>query len=131
MDELKYTEENLRIDKWLWAVRIYKTRSMASDAIKKKQITIDGVHVKPSRIVKVGDTVEVKKPPITRMYKVLGLLGKRLSAKLVVDYVEDITPEEEIDQLRMTRMMKTVQREKGDGRPTKKDRRDIERFGYI
>lgn len=131
MDVSKYIEENLRIDKWLWSVRIFKTRSLATEAIKKKQVAINGVYVKPSRIVKLGEIVEVRKPPITRVYKVLGLLGTRLSASLVTDFVEDITPEQEIDQLVMARMVKTAQRERGEGRPTKKERRDIERFGYI
>lgn len=131
MDTSKYIEDNLRVDKWLWAVRIYKTRSLASDACKKNQITINGVDVKPSRILKVGELVEVRKPPITRTYKVLGLLGKRQSAAVVKDFVEDVTPKEELDQLEMMRYVKGIHRERGEGRPTKKDRRDMDRFKTI
>jgi len=127
-DTLKHTESNLRIDKWLWAVRIFKTRTIAAEACKKKQVSIDGVFVKPSRLVKTGETVTVKKPPISRQYEVLGLLGKRLSAKDVVPFVKDITPEEEIEQLKKIKMGSTGFRPKGLGRPTKKDRRDIENF---
>jgi len=131
MDTSKYIEENLRVDKWLWAVRLYKTRSMASDACRKNQITINGVDVKPSRLLKVGEEVEVRKPPITRKYKVLGLLGKRQSATVVQDFLEDITPKEELEQQEMMRYVKGVHRDKGDGRPTKKDRRDMDRFKTI
>lgn len=125
------TEDNLRIDKWLWATRVYKTRSIATNACKNKQVSINGVFVKPSRIVQVGDEVDVKKPPIIRKYKVLGLLSQRQSAKVVVDYIEDITPESEIEQLKIMRFHKTAYREPGTGRPTKKDRRNLEDFGYL
>lgn len=128
---MNITEENLRIDKWLWAVRIFKTRSLAANACKKNQVQIDGVNVKPSRIVNVGDKVHIKTPAITNIYLVKGLLGKRQSAKVVVDYVENITPQDEIDKLRAQRMVKAVTRDPGMGRPSKKDRRDMERFGYI
>ena len=131
MDSSKYIEENLRIDKWLWAVRLYKTRSMASDACKKNQVTINGVNVKPSRILKEGEEVIVNKPPIKRTYKVLGLLGKRLSATLVKEFIEDITPPEEIEQLEMMKYVKGIYRDKGEGRPTKKERRDIDKFKSI
>jgi len=124
----KNCEENVRIDKWLWAIRVFKTRSLATDACKNKRVYIDGVAVKPSRTLKVGETVEVRRPPITLKYKVKALLAKRLSAKLVVNYMEDITPQSEFDQLRMIRFASNAYRERGTGRPTKKDRRDMEDF---
>lgn len=124
-------EENLRIDKWLWAVRLYKTRSLATNACKNNQISIDNISVKPSRIVKVGDVVFVKRPPIVRSYKVLGLLAQRESAKVVVEFIEDITPQEELGKLEVLKLTKTVYRERGLGRPTKKDRRSMEEFGYL
>ncbi|MBO4778875.1 MAG: RNA-binding S4 domain-containing protein [Bacteroidales bacterium] len=124
-------EENLRIDKWLWAVRLYKTRSLASTACKNNQISIEGVYVKPSHIVKIGDVVCVKRPPIVRSYEVLGLLAQRESAKVVVDFVKDVTPQSELQKLEDVKMVFTVYRDKGAGRPTKKDRRDLEEFGYL
>lgn len=116
----------VRMDQWLTAVRIFKTRSQAADACKKGGISIAGVPAKPSQAVKMGDTVEVKAGPIIRTYKVLGLLRKRVSAKLAVDYVEETTPAGEIDKLRALRQNPFGFREKGLGRPTKRDRRRIE-----
>lgn len=124
-------EENIRIDKWLWAVRLYKTRSLATNACKNNQIHIDSIGVKPSRILKIGDIVQVKKPPIIRTYKVLGLLAQRESAKVVAEFIEDITPAEELQKLDMLKFVKPVIREQGLGRPTKKDRRSMEEFGYL
>lgn len=124
-------EENIRVDKWLWAVRLYKTRSLASNACKNNQIAIDNISVKPSRVLKIGDIVCVKKPPIVRSYKVLGLLAQRESAKIVVDFIEDITSQEELGKLEILKMVKPVYRERGLGRPTKKDRRSMEDFGYL
>jgi ribosome-associated heat shock protein Hsp15 len=112
-------------------VRLYKTRSLASNACKNNQISIDNIQVKPSRTLKIGDIVIVKKPPISRSYKVLGLLAQRESAKVVVDFIEDITPLDELAQLEMLKLTKTVYRERGLGRPTKKDRRSMEDFGYL
>jgi ribosome-associated heat shock protein Hsp15 len=119
-------EDNLRIDKWLWAVRVFKTRSLASDACKKGKVLIDGVQVKPSRVIKIGEVVHIKKMPIVYQYKVLGLLGKRQSAKIVVDYVEDITPEEEKLKLDLKNNTGFELRDRGIGRPTKRERRLIE-----
>ncbi|OQA97313.1 MAG: Heat shock protein 15 [Bacteroidetes bacterium ADurb.Bin217] len=124
-------EENIRIDKWLWAVRLYKTRSLATNACKNNQIYIDSIGVKPSRVLKIGDVVQVKRPPIMRSYRVLGLLAQRESAKVVVDFIEDITPSEELQKLEMLKYVKPVFRERGLGRPTKKDRRSMEDFGYL
>lgn len=127
-EKLRFTEPNLRIDKWLWAVRIFKTRSLAADACKNKRVMIDGVSVKPSRTLKTGEIITVKKPPISRQYEVLALLGKRLSAKEIAAYAKDITPEDEINQLKAIRMTSAGLRPRGLGRPTKKDRRDIDNF---
>ncbi len=119
-------ELNLRIDKWLWAVRIFKTRSQASEACKKGRILINDVQVKPSRVLTVGEIVCVKRPPVTYQYKVLGLLGKRQSAKIVADYVEDITPESEKEKLQIQRFTGFEIRDRGVGRPTKRERRLID-----
>jgi ribosome-associated heat shock protein Hsp15 len=119
-------EKNLRIDKWLWAVRIFKTRSQAAEACKKGRILIDDVQVKPSRVLKIGEIVFVKRPPVTYQYKVLGLLGKRQAATIVAEYVEDITPEEEKVKLEMKRHAGFEVRDRGVGRPTKKQRRLID-----
>lgn len=120
--------DGVRIDKWLWAVRIYKTRSQATEACKKGHISIDDMPVKASREVHEGEIVKVRKSPITRSFKVLALTGKRMGAKLVPQYLEDITPPEEIEILEMQKHMRWSTREKGTGRPTKKDRRDLDEF---
>ena len=126
------TEENLRIDKWLWAVRLYKTRSLATTACKNNQVSIDGMSVKPSHIVKINDVVNVKRPPIVRSYQVVGgLLAQRESAKVVAEYIKDVTPQSELKKLEDVKMVFTVYRDKGTGRPTKKDRRSLEEFGYL
>lgn len=125
------TEENLRIDKWMWAVRLYKTRSLAATACKNNQVSIEGQSVKPSHVVKIGDVVKVKRPPIVRSYEVLGLLAQRESAKVVVDFVKDVTPQSELQKLQDIKMIFPVIRDKGTGRPTKKDRRALEDFGYL
>ncbi len=122
------SEENLRIDKWLWAVRIFKTRSIATNACKKQRVLINNIAVKPSRIIRLNEVIYVKQPPITRTYKVKGLLSKRLAARLVLDYVEDITPEEELQKAVIIKDTGFVKRNKGMGRPTKKERRVIDKF---
>ena len=121
-------EKDLRIDKWLWAVRIFKTRSQAAEACKKGRILIDDVQVKPSRVVKVGDIVLVKRPPVTYQYKILGLLGNRKSAQVVKDFVEDITPEEEKAKSDIQRFTGFEIRDRGVGRPTKRERRLIDQL---
>lgn len=118
----------VRIDKWLFAVRIFKTRTLATDECNKGRITIGEMNVKPSREVRVGDIIEVRKPPITYKFKVLQLAEKRMAAKLVPEFVEDLTPKEQFDVLEMQRMVQWNGRDKGTGRPTKKDRRDMEDF---
>ena len=118
---------DLRIDKYLWAVRVFKTRSLATDACRKGKVIIDEVQVKPSRAVKEGDVIHVKRNPLVYSYRVKKLLGKRLSAKLVVDYVENITPEEELKKLEV-RDTFFIKRDRGSGRPTKKERRIIDKL---
>jgi len=118
----------VRVDKWLWAVRVFKTRSMATDAVKKGRVFIDDMAVKPSRVVKIGDIIKVRKSPVTYSYKVLQLAGKRMGAKLVGEYMEDVTPKEELEVLEIQKHMGWFQRERGTGRPTKKDRRDLDDF---
>lgn len=120
--------DKLRIDKWLWAVRIFKTRSQAAEACKKRHIFINGEVAKPSREVQIGDTVGVKRAPITYEYKVLALSGKRMGAKLTVDFVKDITPQEQLDLLQATKTHGFEYRDKGAGRPTKLQRRMIEKL---
>jgi ribosome-associated heat shock protein Hsp15 len=119
--------KQIRIDKWLWAVRIFKTRNQATEACKKGKILIRDQPVKPSRILKVNDIVQVKKPPVVYSFKVTGLLSKRLSARLVQDYVENITPEEELEKGRVRETF-FISRDKGSGRPTKKERRTMDKL---
>ena len=117
-----------RIDKWLWSMRVYKTRTIATDACKKGRVTINGLPVKPSRLIKVGEVVDVKKPPITYTFKVLAIPTGRLGAKLVPEYLENLTPKSQYDILEISRISGFVDRSKGLGRPTKKEGRDIMRF---
>jgi ribosome-associated heat shock protein Hsp15 len=117
-----------RIDKWLWAMRVFKTRSIATDACKKGRVMMGGVAVKPSRSVKVGDVIDVRKPPVTFSFRVKALSSGRLGARLVPDYLENITPQSQYDLLEMTRISGFVDRRKGLGRPTKRDSREMSRF---
>ena len=118
----------VRIDKWLWAVRVFKTRSLATDACKMTRVSINGQLTKPSRLVKEGDVISVRKPPIEYSFKVLRVLNNRVGAKLVPEYMENVTPKEQYDILELQRLSRFVDRAKGLGRPTKKDRRDMESF---
>jgi ribosome-associated heat shock protein Hsp15 len=120
--------KTVRIDKWLWAVRLYKTRSMASEACRKGRVMIDGNCVKPSRELKCGDIIHIQKPPVTYHYKVLELTEKRMGAKLVPDFMSDITPPENLEILEVQKHMNWSKREKGAGRPTKKERRDMDKL---
>lgn len=117
-----------RIDKWLWAMRVFKTRTIASEACKKGRVSIGGAIVKPSRTIKPGDTIDVRKPPVTYSFKVLALTENRLGAKLVPEYLENVTPQSQYDILEMTKISGFVDRRKGLGRPTKRDSRDLSRF---
>jgi ribosome-associated heat shock protein Hsp15 len=119
---------DVRIDKWLWAVRIYKTRSQATEACRKGHISISDMPVKPSRSVHIGEAVKVRKSPITRCFKVLELAEKRMSAKLTEDFLEDVTPPEILEIEEMQKNMRWIERDRGTGRPTKKDRRELDDF---
>lgn len=118
----------VRVDKFLWAMRIYKTRSIAADACKNGRITVNGVQLKPSRTFKIGDMFNVRKGPITYTYKVLQLTENRLGAKLVPEYIQDCTSPQQLEILELARMAGNGGRDRGTGRPTKKDRREIEIF---
>jgi ribosome-associated heat shock protein Hsp15 len=118
----------VRIDKWLWAVRVFKTRSQATEACKKGRVSIGNLSVKPSREVHEGEVVKVRVNPITRSFKVLGIAEKRMSAKLTPGFVLEITPPEELELLEVQKQMNWSTRERGSGRPTKKDRRNLDDF---
>lgn len=118
----------VRVDKYLWAMRIYKTRSIATDACKCGRVKMNGVEVKPSRMFHVGDIFTVRKGPITYTYRILQLWGNRLGAKMVPEYLQDITPKEQLELVELARYAAQSGRDRGTGRPTKKDRRDIEQF---
>lgn len=117
-----------RIDKWLWAMRVFKTRTMASDACKKGRVSMGGAAVKPSRSIKAGDVIDVRKPPVTYTFRVLKLTGNRLGAKLVPEYLENLTPQSQYDLLEMTRISGFIDRRKGLGRPTKREGRELASF---
>ena len=118
----------VRVDKYLWAMRIYKTRSIATDACKCGRVKMNGAEVKPSRSFHVGDIFTVRKGPITYTYRILQLANNRLGAKMVPEYLQDITPKEQLEILELARYAAQSGRDRGMGRPTKKDRRDIEQF---
>jgi len=117
-----------RIDKWLWASRIFKTRTIAAEACKKGRVFINGTQVKPSRIIKPGEVIQVKKPPVTYSFKVLQAIEKRIGAKLVPEILENVTTPEQYELLEMSKISGFVDRARGTGRPTKKDRRSMEEF---
>jgi ribosome-associated heat shock protein Hsp15 len=121
-------ENDIRIDKFLWAVRIYKTRSTASEECKKGRVLINNMQVKPSRVISGKEIITVKKMPVIYTYKVIRPVANRLPAKLVTGYIEDLTPEEELSKLNMRQIAPGIYRDKGTGRPTKKDRRLIDRL---
>lgn len=118
----------VRVDKWLWATRVFKTRSIATDACKKGRVTIKGINVKPSHTIKIGDIIIVRKPPISYSFEVLGTIENRVGAKLVPEYLKNITPKEQYELLEMTRISGFVNRQKGLGRPTKKEGRELAKF---
>lgn len=117
-----------RLDKWLWAARIFKTRSLAADACKNGRVAINGAQAKPARMVKPGDEVSVRKPPVTYTFRVLQTIEKRVGAKLLPDVLENITPPEQYELLEMSHISGFVNRARGTGRPTKKERRDLDEF---
>ena len=117
-----------RIDKWLWAARIFKTRSIAADAIKNGRVSILGMNVKPSRMVKVGEVISVRKPPVTYSFKILKTIEQRVGAKLIPEVYENVTPPDQYELLEMNRISGFVNRQRGTGRPTKKERRALDEF---
>ncbi|MDR0872412.1 MAG: RNA-binding S4 domain-containing protein [Prevotellaceae bacterium] len=118
----------VRIDKFLWAVRIFKTRSIAAEACKKGKIMMGGIPMKPSRNVKTGDVLQVKRPPIIYSFKILALAHNRMNAKLVPDFLENVTTAEQLHLLELAKISGIGQRQRGTGRPTKKERRDLDNF---
>ena len=125
-------KSEVRIDKWLWAMRIFKTRTIATDACKKGRVTVgdvdSGVVAKPSRMIKVDDIISVRKPPVTYSFKVKALTENRLGAKLVPEYMENITPQSQYDLLEVVKISGFIDRRKGLGRPTKREGRELARF---
>ena len=118
-----------RIDKWLWADRVFKTRTIATEACKKGRVTMEnGTVVKPSRTIKVGDVINVRKSPVTYSFRVLALTENRLGAKLVPEYMENITPQSQLDLLEIVKISGFIDRRKGLGRPTKREGRELAKF---
>ncbi len=117
-----------RIDKWLWAARIFKTRSIAANACKNGRVAVNGTNVKPSRSVKVGEIVNVKKSPVTYSFKILKTIEQRVGAKLIPEIYENVTDAKQYELLEMSRISGFVDRARGTGRPTKKERRAIDAF---
>ena len=117
-----------RIDKWLWAARIFKTRSIAADACKNGRVTLNGMNMKPSRTIKEGEVVSVKKPPVIYSFKVLKAIEQRVGAKLVPEIYENVTDPKQYELLQMSRISGFIDRAHGTGRPTKKERRALDAF---
>lgn len=118
----------VRIDKWLWAVRIFKTRTIATEACKKGRVLVGGQPIKPSRTVKMGEVIQVRKPPVTYSFRVDALTQNRLGAKLVPGYMTNVTPASELHLLDVVKLSGFIDRRKGLGRPTKRDGRELQRF---
>lgn len=117
-----------RLDKWLWAARIFKTRTLASEACKKGRVSSNGTTLKASKIVKVGDVIDVKKPPITYSFRIKQAIEKRVGAKLIPDVLENVTRPDQYELIEMNKISGFVNRARGTGRPTKKDRRSLDEF---
>jgi len=118
----------VRIDKWLWAVRLFKTRTLAAEACKKGKVIIQNVQVKPSRNVKVGDVICIRRNPILFSFKVIALAENRMNAKLVAGFMENVTTADQLELIELAKLAGQSGRDRGTGRPTKKERRDIEEF---
>jgi ribosome-associated heat shock protein Hsp15 len=121
-------EPTERADKFLWSVRLYKTRTMATEACDKKQVVVNDITVKPSRQLKEGDIFRIKHPPINRVYKIKQILHNRVGAVSVPEYLEEITSQEDLETLELIRKSVFLKRDSGTGRPTKKDRRDLKDY---
>jgi ribosome-associated heat shock protein Hsp15 len=118
----------VRIDKWMWATRIFKTRTIAVEACKKNRVMVNEAPAKPSRMIKAGDIVQIRKPPVTYSFKVIALTTNRVGPKLTPQYLENITPPEQYEILELQKISGFVDRARGAGRPTKKDRRSLDNF---
>lgn len=118
----------VRIDKWLWAVRIFKTRNLAAEACKKGRVSLNGIALKPSKNIKIGDTLQVRTNPVIYSFKVLNLTENRIGAKLVAEYMLNTTTADQLELLELHKLNKTINRARGTGRPTKKERREIDSF---
>lgn len=118
----------VRIDKWLWAVRIFKTRNLAAEACKKGRVSLNGITLKPSKNIKIGDTLQVRTNPVIYSFKVLNLTENRIGAKLVPEYMLNTTTADQLELLELHKLNKTINRARGTGRPTKKERREIDSF---
>lgn len=121
-------QAEVRIDKWMWATRLFKTRTLAVEACKKGRVSVNGTPVKPSRNIKTGEIIQIRKAPITYSFKVLALTEKRMGAKLVPQYLEDVTPPQQYELLEISRIGGFINRARGMGRPTKRDARDLRDF---
>lgn len=121
-------KKEVRIDKWLWAVRLFKTRSIAAEACKKGRVMIKEIPAKPSRMIKTGDVVQVRKPPVTYSFEVLDVTENRMGAKLVPLFMKNVTPASELQILELSKATGFIDRARGTGRPTKKDRRELDQF---
>jgi ribosome-associated heat shock protein Hsp15 len=124
----KENKEEVRIDKWLWAVRLFKTRNIAAEACKKGKVMILGNTVKASRNIKTGDIIQIKKSPIVYSFKVLAITENRMGAKLVPEFMENVTTPDQLEILEVSKFTSFGKRDRGTGRPTKKDRRDLEEY---
>lgn len=120
--------DQVRIDRWLWAARVFKTRTIAAGACKNNRVSIDGVNVKPSRLINVGDVISVRKAPITYSFRVLKIIEQRVGAKLLPGIYENVTDPKQYEILEMSRISGFVDRARGTGRPTKKERRKLDDF---
>ena len=118
----------VRIDKWIWAVRLFKTRSLATEACKKGKISINGIVAKPSRNVKIGEIIQIRQNPVLFSFKILALAENRMNAKLVPDFMQNVTTQDQLELLEINKINSTLNRARGTGRPTKKERRDLETY---
>jgi len=128
MEKKQAVTNDIRIDKWLWAVRLFKTRSQSAEACRKGRVLIDDIPVKPSRTIKEGDIIILRRPPSVCSYRVIQLVDNRQPARLVNNFMEDLTPEEEKKKSRIRTLVVFAKRDRGTGRPTKKERRIIDRL---
>lgn len=128
MGDFEIMKTEVRIDKWLWAVRLFKTRTLAAEACKKGKVIIKNVQVKPSRNVKVGDVVCIKRNPYLFSFEVLSLAENRMNAKLVVDFMKNVTTSDQLELIELAKLAGNTGRDPRTGRPTKKERRDLDDF---